>query len=215
MNQKGNTPINIIIIIIITALVVGGAVYYYQNQKMEPCPQPEQLNQETFASPMLERDQYVYFDGKVKKYIDKKHHFSLTIPTTYIYDVIRGMNGLWSAANYEGSRYPLVDQMVIPDIGIRAEKLNNQTLEQFILEDQDAIGMTLEDFGDLFGDLYEKTQLGDNEFIILNVSEYLDNTFYYTQHEDVVVSFITHWFEDEEDERYKDIIQIISTLQFQ
>jgi len=141
-----------------------------------------------------------------KKYRHKVYDFTFEFPSDYIYDKVKGLKGLWSSSSYEAKKNPLFDQMMIPHFVVETAELKGQTFEQYL-----AKRVSID------GDRYEEKIFNGKKVVFYSISEYMDDTFVYINHNDLVVIFRLDWCYDEVSKTHEcnDITQILDTLQFE
>ena len=199
-----------IIIFLVAALIVGSSIYLKNflpkgDKKMEANPLKTSEVKEPIAGSMIS----VNPDGKgSKKYYDNQFKFFFIFPDSYIYDEIRNQKGLWGSLAYEANKNATDEQIVVPEIQVKAEKLTGRSLDQYISDDLNIPFKDLSELKAMVGEV-NKIKLGANEFVKISQSEATDETWYYTMHNDFVVSFRTPWSAEMEG-KYQTIISNLS-----
>lgn len=195
MNQSWK----IIVAVVITAVVVGGGVYFWQQNKEEAAPQITQKTETQVPAPGLTTKTEKIFEGD---------GFSFVYPVKYIAD----NKGLWTEEGYKNHINPpeICSTCHIPQIAVGVTT-SNQSLEQYIIARNELPGKTLEEVSQQTDVIkYERTKIGDNDFIKTEMNDMFNVTSYLTKHNDKIVVFIVYWDEDDN----KELRDIITTLKF-
>lgn len=178
----------IVVAVIITALVVGGGVYLWQQQSTTTDGQSRQVVSEN-------------------EKVWEGNGFSFVYPAEYIADT----KGLWTKDDYERHINPPAQCSTcqIPYYEVKTEN-SSQSLDQYIIDDFNLPGNTLDEAMSQTGIPYEQVSIGNNDFVKITISDLYDVTGYYTKYNNQVVAFRVYWNNHDTSE----LQNIISTLKF-
>ncbi|MFA5792565.1 MAG: hypothetical protein WC897_01700 [Candidatus Gracilibacteria bacterium] len=134
-------------------------------------------------------------------------NFSFTYPIAYTADE----KGLWTEEGYQKHLNPpdLCSLCHIPYYQIQTEK-TLKSLEEYIIEDFNLTGETLDQASNQDGVTYSRMTIGENDFIKITVEDFFTVTGYYTKNNNQVVAFRVYQNERDGNE----LKDIIATLKF-
>lgn len=146
-------------------------------------------------------------------YENAQHGFRVSYPV----DLVLDGNEIWIQEDWDfkESQTDPTGYAGRPLVTIEAENLNGLTLEEYVIQDHDlGDSKTLEATGAFNQEEspwnYENQQIGANEFLRVEIPEHYHVIKYYTVHEDVVVSFLMYFLDDDNET----VKEIMASLEF-